>query len=163
MDKDNIEIRYTRNRRDVNNIYDTMTTKDKIFLAGEIGNPIAPKEYVTAREYGRKGSLLFHVMVYSNNVPVAFADVFEHKCVKGTGEVCVGTRNGKQYRRRGYGSMVISEIIKWFKTESKLKEIRWYAHSGNEASINLAKKMGFKKYNDKGEFNGEFVEYDMTK
>lgn len=160
---DDIEIRYTRNRKDVNNIYNTMTTKDKIFLAGEIGNPVAPKEYASAKEYGRKGSLLFHAILYKNNIPVAFADVFEHKGAEKTGEVCIGTRNGRQYRRKGYGTMVINEAVNWFKNQSKLKELRWYAHSGNDASISLAKKTGFKKFNDKGEYKGEFVEYDLRK
>lgn len=158
-----IIIKYDRNRNDVNDIYNTMTTQDKIFLAGEIGNPIAPKEYASAKEYGKHGSLLFHVTAYVDNTPVAFADVFEHKGASKTGELCMGTRNGKKYRRKGYATVVVTEVIKWFKKESNLKELRWYAHAGNIGSIELAKKCKFKKYDDKGEYKGEFVEYDLRK
>lgn len=138
-------ISNVRSRSAVNDIYNSMTKQEQIYIAGEIGNPVAPKTYATAKMYGPKGTLIDTAIVYKGKVPVAFYDCWDHMGSGGKiGEICIGTRGGSNYRGKGYATMALKDGIEAFKANPNMKELRWYADNNNISSINLAKKMGFK-------------------
>lgn len=49
------------------------------------------------------------------------------------------------YRRRGYGSLALNEILNYLFNENKYKKISLYCYSFNIVAINLYKKFGFKQ------------------
>lgn len=149
---DSITITYGKNRKAVNEIFNTMTNTEKIHLAGEAGSSRVPKEYVSAEEYGPKGTSIENVIIYQGKTPVSFCDVWANS--PGRGYICIGTRGGAEYRGKGYASKALSEAIKLFKDNPNLNELDYYPHQGNASSINLAKKFGFKEFENNEYFVG---------
>lgn len=136
------QIRHTKDRKAVNEIYRSMSKQEKKFLAGEIDSKRIPRQYVSAEEYGPKGTSVRNTIVYYKGKPVAFVDVWNNR--KGIGEIALGTRGGDQYRRKGFATKAIDDTMKWYK-KSNLDQLQWNAEKANTSSVNMSKKYGFKE------------------
>lgn len=147
-----ITVKYGKNRKAVNDIFNSMSDQEKIHLAGEAGSSRVPKEYVSAKEYGPKGTIADSVVIYNGKTPVAFCDIWGSQGNRGF--IAIGTRGGNAFRGKGYASKALSEAIKSFYANPNLKELDYYPHQGNTASINLAKKFGFKEFENNEYFVG---------
>lgn len=84
-------------------------------------------------------------------VPVAFLDIYYQG--DGRGELVIGTRNENKYRRKGYASGLVDKAKKWLdSSEAKnileINMLEWNAYRENEASIALAKRHGFSKFDE---------------
>jgi hypothetical protein len=147
-----VTVKYGKNRKAVNDIFNSMSDQEKIHLAGEAGSSRVPKEYVSAKEYGPKGQIMDSVVIYNGKIPVAFCDIWAGQ--NGRGFIAIGTRGGQAFRGKGYASKALQESIKAFNNMPQLKELDYYPHAGNIASINLAKKHGFKVFEENQYFTG---------
>jgi len=156
-----VTIKYGKNRQAVNEIFSTMTNSEKIHLAGEAGSSRVPKEYVSKEEYGPKGTSIENVIIYKGKTPVSFCDIWANK--PGRGYICIGTRGGEEYRGKGYASKALSEAIKLFDKNKNLDELDYYPHKDNIESINLAKKFGFKEFENNEYFVGLALYKGMPK
>lgn len=145
-------VKHTKDIKAVNSIFDSMSNKEKIYLAGTAGSNKVPKQYVTAKEYGPKGGLVSSHIVYNGKMPVAFCDTWTWR--NGKALITIGTRGGSGFRNKGYASKALTEAIASFKSDPKLKELLYYPHSGNNASVALAKKYGFKTFEENEYFTG---------
>lgn len=145
-------VKYVRNRNAVNSIFNSMSDKEKINLAGTAGSNKVPKQYVSKKEYGPKSSLINTHIVYNGKMPVAFCDLWNFN--NGRALIAVGTRGGKGFRNKGYASRALTEGINSFKANPNLKELDYYVHAGNDASISLARKYGFKVFEQNEYFTG---------
>lgn len=92
------------------------------------------------------------------NKPIAFFDILEDG--DDTFQLALGTRGGKKYRGKGYGSQVTKEAMDWLeKNKHKVsqKKIVWGVRKDNTASIKLAEKYGFEL--EPGSENEGWVNY----
>lgn len=145
INNDKIVVSTEKDRKAVNEIFNSMTLKERYYIDGEIGKKYIPKEYATKRRYETdEAGLLYHATVFANDVPVSFIDIYSFALSNGkVGEICIGTRGEKQYRHKGYATRALQEGIKWFKKTNSIKELRYYVNDNNSASIEFAKKNGF--------------------
>jgi GNAT superfamily N-acetyltransferase len=143
---DKIVISTEKDRKAVNEIFNSMTLKERYYIDGDIGKKYIPTQYATKRRYEtNKAGLLYHATVFVNDVPVSFLDIYDHMNSNGEiGEICIGTRGEKKYRGKGYASKVMNEGIKWFKKDKDMVSLRYYVHTENTPSIKFAIKNGFK-------------------
>lgn len=56
-------------------------------------------------------------------------------------------RNDPNYRGKGYASRAVKRGIEWFNEHPEVEYMVWGVNHKNTASIELAKKNGFKLYN----------------
>lgn len=133
-----------RNRpytKDVNNIVDTMSRKDKMLLGTSTKKNekwIDPKYELETLTNKAKT-----VVIKEGKTPVSFVEIWTNG--SNTGEIAIGTN--KNYRGKGYASKAAKKAIKWADTYGKtsIKELKWIPKETNTASINLAKKLGFEE------------------
>lgn len=145
-------ISLKKNRNSVNDIFNSMTDQEKIYLAGTAGSNKVPKQYVSSKEYKQNGSLVDTHVVYNGKKPVAFCDIWYWK--DGKAYIAIGTRGGDAFRHKGYASKALNEAIISFKLNPNLTELLYYPHAGNEASKRLAIKHGFKIFEENKYFTG---------
>lgn len=129
----------SKNYKKANNIYDTLTDKEKYFVTAEKGK----KEYVTKDEYHSKNSQnLFSSIEQDKGKPVSVIDLWEghDKQV----DVSIAVRNDPKYRGKGYASRAVERGIQWFNEHPEYERLVWGVDVNNQPSINLAKKHGFK-------------------
>lgn len=131
-------IRATNTKQDVEDIVETMHDDEKKRLGLEEGE----KEYLSV-DLGYM--VAKRVVKKSNNVPVAFFDLFED----GTNmnlNASIGTRSGEQYRGHGYATKAAKEGLKWYDSNKErlgLQSVTWGVRVDNKASRKIAKKLGF--------------------
>ena len=77
-----------------------------------------------------------------NGKPVAFADLNEYDSGF---NVVVVTRNGSEYRGKGYATKAIRECLDWYDKSDESKPIIWWAEKNNVGSQKLAERTGFIK------------------
>ena len=77
-----------------------------------------------------------------NGKPVAFADLNEYDSGF---NVVVVTRNGSEYRGKGYAAKAIRECLDWYNKSDESKPIIWWAEKNNIGSQKLAERTGFIK------------------
>jgi RimJ/RimL family protein N-acetyltransferase len=134
--------------KDVNDIIKSMNKDDR-------DKVLAGSDHYLNKEEG--SSVVKRIIKKVDGKPVAFFDLLED------GEelqLALGTRSGKKYRGKGYGSEVTKQAMDWVeKNKHKLKQKRivWGVRKDNTASIRLAEKNGFKY--QKGSENDGWVNY----
>lgn len=92
---------------------------------------------------------LFLIAEINNNVVGCGVGKIE----KTFGNWCVYKKRGyighmfvdENYRRKGIGKKIMSQLIKWFKSK-KIKFIRLCVYANNQKTINAYRKYGFKDY-----------------
>ena len=125
-----------KTEQEVDDIINSMNKKDRNrVLAGS-------NKYLEQNQYS--SVVKRSVQRDKSGKAVSFMDLLDDG---DTLQVCLGTRSGKQYRGKGYGSKAASECMNWInKNKSKLnhKQIIWGVAANNTGSIRIAEKMGFK-------------------
>ena len=129
-----------KSKDDTDNIVSSLNKKERKLLC--LDDKAEDKVgYMTVEESKK---LVVRVFVTVGNTQVAFFDL------KDTGKslnASVVTRNGDEYRNKGYASQAVKKGLSWYNShKSKLnKPIIWWAEKDNIASQKLAEKCGFKR------------------
>ena len=120
---------------DVENIFSSFSKKDKKLLgAGDDDT-----EYMSREAHSYWVSKRF--LAKEGNTPVAFLDIIK----SGNGEANIAIGTHANYRGKGYASRVALKGAKWIEEHpDAFMKVNWGAYDENVASINLAKKNGFK-------------------
>lgn len=144
-------VRAGKSDADVRDIISSMNKKEKAQLALDNG------EYLS---YEQGSNVAKRVIKRDKNgKPVAFFDVLEDG---NTAQIALGTRSGKEYRRKGYAAKAAKEAVNWY-DKNKLKygfdEMVWGVKVSNLPSISIAKRMGFKEDPNSYSDDGEWVNY----
>ena len=142
--------RYTK---DINDIVDTLSKKEKEFLGAEHNKKwIDPKTQNQVLQ-----DKLFSVVIKNRDVPVSFVEVWSSK--GNIGQISIATRSGKDYRGKGYASKAVKKAIDLVDRygDASIKELQWIADNRNIASINLAKKYGFEKDPEPHDWDNEYT------
>lgn len=120
-------------KTDVNDIIDTMDSKDKHFLGIHDGD-----KYQSTDEDQK---LVKRIVKKIGGIPVSFFDV--------TGDstgvaITIGTRSGGEYRNKGHATAVAEQGKKWLKAHAdEFDRIVWWVRKDNIPSIKTAKSIGF--------------------
>lgn len=124
-----------------NEIYNTLTEKEKHLVSGEMENGKPPKELIKKDDAER---LVNQVLVKYGNTPVAALDIWE----QGKNEVAfdILTRNGDEYRNKGFAQKAFNEGMKAVEKYKDVEYVNVGIHNKNIPSQNLAKKNGFNDY-----------------
>lgn len=125
-----------------NEIFNTLSEKEKKFLTGESSEPYASREM-----YGKNGTNVYSFVSKKLDTPISFLDVFNNDGT--SGEVAIAVRS--DYRNLGEGKKQVERLLKWF-GNSSLDELLWISDPNNTSSTNLAKSYGFKEY-EKGKYS----------
>jgi GNAT superfamily N-acetyltransferase len=121
--------------KDVNDIIKSMNKDDR-------NKVLAGSDHYLNLEEG--AAVAKRVIKKMGDKPIAFFDILEDG--DDTFQLALGTRGGKKYRGKGYGSQVTKEAMNWLeKNKHKVsqKKIVWGVRKDNTASIKLAEKYGF--------------------
>lgn len=130
-------IRKERSRSKVNDIFRTMSDKERYYLVDDE----KAKEYATKEMYDRRTSTLVASYIKSvANKPVAFLDVYNNE--RGVGEIAVGVNSN--YRGQGHAKALVQKMIA-DSANLPVSELRWNANAENLNSIRLAEATGFKR------------------
>jgi hypothetical protein len=124
----------SKTKSDVEFIINSMSKddRDKV-LAGS-------DHYLTVEE---GASVCKRVLKKDGDKPIAFFDILEDGDEL---QIALGTRSGKRYRGKGYGSEVAKEGMDWIesnKDKVKQKTVVWGVRTDNIGSIKIAEKNGF--------------------
>lgn len=146
----NRTIRAGKTKGDVEDIINSMNKEDKDkVLAGS-------KEYLS---YEQGSAVVKRVLKKIGDKPVSFFDILDDG---DSLNLAMGTRSGKEYRGRGYGSEVAKKGVKWIedhKDELDQTQVVWGVKTSNKASIRIAEKNGFKLDKDSYSDDHEWVNY----
>lgn len=102
-------------------------------------------------------------IIKEGNTPVAY---FELDDVGKHINASVGTRNGEEYRGKGYASKCVKKGIDWYtKNANKFenKPIVWWAEKENIASQKTAERNGFKRDRSIEKSDDEWLRNNWTK
>ena len=124
----------------VNDIVRTLSKKEKDFLGANEDEWI-DKKY----EYETLANKAYTYVAKQGDIPVSFVEVWTNGST--VGQIALATRNGDEYRGKGYASQGVKKAIDWCNRygQQSVSELEWIADRRNTASINLAKKYGFKE------------------
>lgn len=149
-------ITYTsRNAKKANQVYNTMTNKEKYYLTGGDKRDW----YVRQKEYtGKNKSAVYSLITQNENVPVSFLDIFSNG--DGTAEVAIGV--SKNSRGKGYAQESMKRGMEWFDNNPEVQQLVWGVNANNKASIELAKKYGFKRDRNY-DYDKEWIAYSRKK
>lgn len=130
--------------KDVNDILKTMTDSDRYLIGIDDPDDYASPKYVDNETMKR-------FIKRVGGVPVAFLDI-EYSIGGNAPNVVIGTRNGDEYRNKGYASELAKEGVKWIDDHADEfnkydTHVRWVAFNENEASKKTALKAGFEEVN----------------
>ena len=154
-----IEERRTKNtaktQNDVENIVSSLNKKERERMGLVNDND----KYKTPDEYKLVAK---RCMEKIGDVPISFFDLNEYDL--GYNAV-VATRNGKEYRGKGYALKVVKKGLDWYdKNKSNLdKPIIWWAEKNNIGSQKLAEKAGFERDFSIEESDDEWLKKNWVK
>lgn len=144
-------INANKTSKDVDNIINSMSKDDRNkVLAGS-------DEYLT---FEQGASVAKRILKKNGDTPIAFFDILEDD---ESLNISLGTRSGKEYRGKGYGSEVAKKGMDWLdKNQDKFrqKKVVWGVRTDNEGSIRIAKKNGFKIDPNSYSDDGTWVNYE---
>lgn len=145
-------IRAGKTMDDVNDIVRTFNETDRARLG--MGDGSGNDDYMT---YLEGSHVVKRVIKRDGDMPVAFFDLLEDEYRDGTKfyNTVIAVRSGNEYRGKGYATEVAKAGMDWYeKNADKLegKEVIWGVRKDNEGSIKIAKKLGFEKYSEDGDW-----------
>ena len=148
---------YSRDYGKANDIYRTLSRKEKRYLMGVNPGEKLPKLYVDPKQNEYKvpsdPNKWDPKMVYNvfsrieqyKDVPVSVIDIWSQG--DGGADISIAVRSGKDYRSKGYASRAVRDGVKYFYDHPELEYLVWGVNHKNRPSIELAKKYGFELYN----------------
>lgn len=83
----------------------------------------------------------YWIILEENNEIIGFGSAY----IKGNKGVTESIYIAKEFRGKGYGSKILKNLISWINSK-KVKHIETNILTGNEPSIKLHEKFGFKPY-----------------
>lgn len=124
---------------DINDVVNTLSKKEKDFLGASEKEDWINKNYENDTLKEKAVSFVTKV----GDTPVSFAEVWTNG--GRVGQIAVATRNGSEFRGKGYASKNIKDAIAWCDKygNKSIDELEWIADRNNIASVNLGKKYGF--------------------
>lgn len=131
---------------DVNDIVKTLSNKEKKLLGASLHEDWIDKEFEN-ETLANKGKTF--VTKYKDT-PVSFLEIWTNG--SRTGQIAIATRNGDEYRKKGYASKEVEKAIKWVDRYGKytIDELEWWAEKNNTGSRRLAEKYGFEETDNRG-------------
>lgn len=138
---------------DVNDIVRTLSKKEKELLGAELDKDWIEKDFEN-ETLVNKGKTF--VAKYKD-VPVSFVEIWTNG--GRTGQIALATRNGNEYRNKGYASKEVEKAIKWVDRYGKytIDELEWWAEKTNASSRRLAEKYDFELADNRG--SDDYVRY----
>lgn len=127
---------------DIENIYKSLSYKERRLLTGSADDYF----FTPGQELDESSNIAkLSVIKDKKGNPVSFAQLFDNG--KRHGEIALATKNDKQYRHKGYGSIAVKEVMDYYDKYGYkyLDDIFWTPHKTNTASINMGKKFGFEE------------------
>lgn len=128
-------VRAYKTKPMVDEIIGTMTKDEKEKLGlHESG------QYLTLED---GASVVKRVLIKDGDTPVSFFDIFDDDDHY---NLAIGTRSGEEYRGKGYATKAAKQGLNYYeKNKERLgdKPIIWGVRKDNEASIKIAKSLGF--------------------
>lgn len=112
--------------------------------------PLQERKYIASRDHDKKSfpsifanhtKYLIHREVLKEDIPIAFCDVVSFD--PGVGIIVLAVRSGKEYRHKGYGSILVERMLKKIKATKKVEKLIWKFDNDNTKSVLMAKKFGF--------------------
>jgi len=146
-------VRAAKSSRSVDSIINTMSSDEKHRLAIEDG-----EEYLTFEQGSQVAKRI--LQGDKGKTPVAFFDLLEDGK---TINVSLGTRSGEEYRGKGYATKAAQKGLKWYEQNKEkygYDKIVWGVRTDNEASIRIAKKLGFKMDKNSYSKDRKWVNYE---
>lgn len=143
-DRKNPSISYHHTKKDarsINNIYKTLSDKEKRFVQGlDHNDPNIPKHFTNTKEMNSE----FHVktiIAKCGKTPISAVSIWKQN----DSEVAISilTRNSPKYRNKGYGIKALREANNVL-CKTDFTKVTWGVDKDNIASQKLAEKMGFK-------------------
>lgn len=136
---------YNSTESGVRDLVKTLTKKEKQFLTGE---KRPSEEYLKKEDVP---ALSKRFVKRKNGEIVSFLDVYKQP--DGSGAISIATKNGKEFRGKGYSSELVKKAQKWLDSDEARKVLNisylaWGADPKNLASIELAKKWLFELSDD---------------
>lgn len=133
---------YSRNRKKANDIYKTLSDKEKYYVTAEDNTP---KQYATRKEYSKKGPNVYSRIEQVGKTPVSVFDAWD----QGHGElsVSIAVRNDPNFRHKGYAQKAVEDGKKWLSEHPEYYSMSWGVAASNNASKQLAIRNGFKFVN----------------
>lgn len=137
----------------VNDIVRTLSKKERDFLGAEDGKDWIEKEH----ELETLSNKAYTFVAKQGDIPVSFVEVWTNG--GRTGQIALATRNDDKYRGKGHASKGVEQTLKWVDRygSKSIDELEWIAENNNVASINLAKKYGFKKDTEPHDWDSEYT------
>lgn len=145
---------YRRNADKANEIFNTMTDKEKYFVRADD----VKDEYTNKDEYrGKQSTNVYSRIEYYHDVGVSFFDIWQYQ--KDAGAIAIGVRNDPNFRGKGYANKALEAGIKWFEENKDMNFLAYGVNKNNMSSRKLAEKHGFKKYSE----DDEWITYGLEK
>lgn len=132
--------------KDLNEIYDTLSDDEKRKVNGIESGKKPPKFFIDPKEYDAKSHVNSFLTKYKN-VPVSSFDIWRENDTDVA--LSVMTRGGSEYRGKGFANDAVKRGINYLE-KSGYTTAYWDVRKDNTASINLAKKYGFRKMRGEG-------------
>lgn len=134
------------NKERINDIYKSMSKRDKKFIYGGEESPI----FYGEQEYDKSGMTLYSAVLSKKGTDHGFitiAKIPEDQNVDGTrgAEVAIGVRGGDEYRGKGTASKLVKKSSEWFDNQNTVDVLWWKPDAKNIASIKTALKNGYYK------------------
>jgi len=144
-------VKNAKTKKDVDDIISTWNKHDrKMFMLGD------NEDYLTIQE----GEHILHrALVKVKDTPVSFFDLLEDE---DSINIALGTRRGDEYRGKGYAKKAAQNGMKWVENNlDKIgnKKIVWSPYIENEASVKLAKSLGFVEDPSSISDDGKIISY----
>ena len=129
-----------KSKKDVDDVVSTLNKRERKLLCLDD----KAEDHVGYMSNEETKAIIGRFIVKVNNVPVS---VFDLKDVGKHINASVVTRNGEEYRNKGYAVQAIKKGLRWYdNNKSKInKPIVWWSDKKNVASQRIAEKCGFKK------------------
>lgn len=131
---------YSKLSKDVHTIIDSLSKED----SNHIGNG-----YWVDSDH-----VIFRKVEYKDNKPIGFIDVYLLPKFKRTGLIILAVID--EYKHQGIGKKLVNAAKQNFASNKNIDKLRWLADSDNEASIKMAKSLGF-KFNSETKDEKEFI------
>lgn len=129
-----------RTSNKVQSIVNTMSNDERRKLGGDPNKPYMDQNEIQ--------SVAKRFLKENGDIPIAFLDIYY---ATNSGTIVIGTN--RDYRGKGNAADLVKKAKKWLETPQAqeilgMNSLNWFALRNNEASINLAKKSGFKDRSD---------------
>ncbi len=145
----NRAMRTAKTKSKVDSIIETLNKDERDRLA------LSENEEYLSVEQGEH--VIYRALLEIGDIPISFFDALDDG---DTIQLAMATRSGDKYRRKGYASKSAKQCINYLNkhpSKRRGRDIVWGVREDNEASIRIAKSLGFEE--DPDSHNDGWVNY----